>query len=229
MTGQLKLKKGDSLILEAGRIASKCYSYYRNYSDSFLLEQVSRNLSLGINKIDGSQLGLKGTSVKIYKNFHENSITVLDQITQQPCIYKDSLFLFNWIIQNDTISILGFTCQKANTYFRGRNYTAWFTNEIPVNNGPLKFGGLPGLILSIHDDKNKFYFECSSVEFLKQKLPITFEEKKYTKLTREEYRKLMQFKMADPIGFARAQGFEASSVNGEQPAKPVKYDPMELE
>ena len=31
--------------------------------------------------------------------------------------------------------------------------SAWFTPEIPVSTGPAMYGGLPGLILEINDDK----------------------------------------------------------------------------
>ena len=31
--------------------------------------------------------------------------------------------------------------------------SAWFTPEIPVSTGPSMYGGLPGLILEINDDR----------------------------------------------------------------------------
>ena len=32
-----------------------------------------------------------------------------------------------------------------------RTTTAWYTMQIPISNGPLDFGGLPGIILEIND------------------------------------------------------------------------------
>ena len=62
-----------------------------------------------------------------------------------------------WKLSNDTKLIGKFTCKKATTFFRGRQYTAWFTPEIPVPFGPWKLQGLPGLILEAYD-VNKYVF-----------------------------------------------------------------------
>ncbi|NJN33487.1 MAG: GLPGLI family protein [Saprospiraceae bacterium] len=71
---------------------------------------------------------------------------------------------FNWKIEN-TDSLIGkFKCQKATTRFRGRNYEAWFTKEVPISNGPWKFHGLPGLILEVRDDKHEVKFEFQALE-----------------------------------------------------------------
>ena len=41
---------------------------------------------------------------------------------------------------------------------RGRNYHAWFAPEIPLNEGPWKFNGLPGLILEVYDTQDHYHF-----------------------------------------------------------------------
>ena len=60
--------------------------------------------------------------------------------------------VMNWKITKESQKILGYSCYKATTKFRGREYIAWFTPDIPYNLGPWKLGGLPGLILKVEND-----------------------------------------------------------------------------
>ena len=58
-----------------------------------------------------------------------------------------------WTIFNDSIkSIENLTCLMAKGSVRGRNYTVWFTPDIPVSAGPWKLWGLPGLIVDASSD-----------------------------------------------------------------------------
>ena len=66
----------------------------------------------------------------------------------------------DWQISTDTATVLGYLCTKATTTFRGRDYVAWFTQEIPINEGPWKLHGLPGLILKAEDTAGLFRFEA---------------------------------------------------------------------
>ncbi|MDE5969330.1 MAG: GLPGLI family protein [Muribaculaceae bacterium] len=50
-----------------------------------------------------------------------------------------------WEIADETRDILGYQCFKATTDYRGRQWTAWFTPKIPMQDGPWKFCGLPVL------------------------------------------------------------------------------------
>lgn len=59
----------------------------------------------------------------------------------------------DWKILNDRKKIGKFNCRKAKGTFRGRDYTVWFTEEIPVSAGPWKLFGLPGLILEAVDSE----------------------------------------------------------------------------
>jgi len=69
-----------------------------------------------------------------------------------------------WEITNERKEILGYTALKAITFFAGRQWIAWFTEEIPIPDGPYKFHGLPGLILNISDSTNTHSFKIISVQ-----------------------------------------------------------------
>ena len=51
--------------------------------------------------------------------------------------YTSSLPKLNWqLITNSSEEILGYNVQKAETVYEGKKYYAWFSTEIPLNNGP---------------------------------------------------------------------------------------------
>lgn len=68
-----------------------------------------------------------------------------------------------WRIKSEYKTVNGLSCQRAEGYFRGRNYLVWFTEDIPVNLGPWKLNGLPGLILEAEDDKGIFFYRATRI------------------------------------------------------------------
>ncbi|WP_079240012.1 GLPGLI family protein [Chryseobacterium indologenes] len=64
-----------------------------------------------------------------------------------------------WEITNMIEKQNGYSAQKAVAEFGGRVWTAWFTKEIPLSDGPYKFSGLPGLIVKLEDDKGDYKFD----------------------------------------------------------------------
>lgn len=78
-------------------------------------------------------------------------------------IYEDAASI-KWQLTNDFKEISGYKSQKAITTFRGRNFEAWFTSEIPLAYGPWKFRGLPGLILEVYDQTGSVYFIAEHIQ-----------------------------------------------------------------
>ncbi|MFP3835658.1 GLPGLI family protein, partial [Chryseobacterium sp. SIMBA_028] len=64
--------------------------------------------------------------------------------------YKEPI-IKNWKLIDETKIINTITCKKAEVTFKGRNWTAWYSTDIPFPYGPYKFSGLPGLIIKITD------------------------------------------------------------------------------
>lgn len=88
-----------------------------------------------------------------------------DLIKDQPFIIREDLPTFNWtIINEETREIGGYTCHKATTTFRGRSYVAWFAPKIPINAGPWKLAGLPGLILEATDRSGAVQFIFAGIK-----------------------------------------------------------------
>lgn len=128
----------------------------------------------------------------------------------------------NWEFHKETLAVHGYLCHKATCHFRGRNYVAWYTKEIPVSNGPWKFGGLPGLILKVYDTQRLYTFECVKIE--KNKYPIKrYDFESYQLIDRLE---LLNFQRKLNEDFCRTVG--ARTRDGRELPPPVAYEPLEL-
>lgn len=65
----------------------------------------------------------------------------------------------NWKLVNETKIINSLACSRAEINFKGREWIAWYSIQIPFPYGPYKFGNLPGLIVKIYDKKGEYDFE----------------------------------------------------------------------
>lgn len=104
-------------------------------------------------------------------DYPKNLLTVREFVFALSFIYQENIPKILWTLTDSTKRIGRFSCQKALTTFRGRNYQAWFTTEIPVKSGPWKLHGLPGLILEVIDNKSEVKFI-----FLDIKYPVIIEK-----------------------------------------------------
>ncbi|GAB0156244.1 hypothetical protein CHRYSEOSP005_15080 [Chryseobacterium sp. Alg-005] len=75
-----------------------------------------------------------------------------------------------WKIESDTKTVATYLCKKAIGKYKGRNYIAWFTETVPIPNGPYVFKGLPGLVLEVYDTND--YISFSMVSFKKVAKPL---------------------------------------------------------
>ncbi|MGC8865191.1 MAG: GLPGLI family protein [Bacteroidales bacterium] len=124
---------------------------------------------------------------KILKYNSGNKIVYWDYIVGMGHLKYEEKLSLNWEITVDTMTILGYTVQKALVSYRGRRWEAWFAPAIPLNNGPYKFMGLPGLILKMNDTKNYFVFEAISMENPKPEDFIGLQDENFINVTREKY------------------------------------------
>src|SRR5690554_5968907 len=110
-------------------------------------------------------------STRTYKNRQKNRIYSLDQSEAygegNSILLSEDLLPQRWVIDSDTSRVLGYLCHKATAKFRGRDYEAYFTQELPVNDGPWKLYGLPGLILDAKTSDGIYHFTAIGIQKIK--------------------------------------------------------------
>ncbi len=116
---------------------------------------------------------------QIFKQYPKEKLICIDHTLDGTFRYEEELSLFNWQLSGDTATIAGYKAQKATTNFGGRSWVAWFSADLPFNDGPYKFNGLPGLIVKVHDTRNHYVFELISVEKPAKELMIDYKIKAF--------------------------------------------------
>ncbi|WP_083190008.1 GLPGLI family protein [Chryseobacterium artocarpi] len=127
------------------------------YESGFLVSDSLNILHGGTSSQHTSQ---SGQTIIRKRNSNKNKNYV--QIMMMPYYYvfetEDNI---QWKVEADTKKINNYNLQKATARFGGRNWTAWFTPDINIPEGPYKFRGLPGMVLYVEDDKKDFVYSFS--------------------------------------------------------------------
>ena len=98
---------------------------------------------------------------KLFKNFPTGKTTYVDHVFRDGFRVVEPIEQPRWeLIPDSTARILGYDCQMARCNYKGRQWLAWFTTDIPIDNGPWKLDGLPGLVLRAYDNSLHYIFDC---------------------------------------------------------------------
>ena len=228
--------RDDLLVLQIGKDISKSYSYYTFQSDSLKStpdgRKVWRELFSKAIKKDGANatnFPYKRMKAYVYKNYPQGKMTVTDGLSLQDYIYEDQLNAQNWQFVDSTKTILDYACQMATCDFRGRQWTAWFAPDIPISDGPWKFGGLPGLIMEVYDRGSQYHFTIIGLQKVENE-PIVFSEtyvgsKRFEKTNRIDFLKAQKNYLMDMNGYIQME--TGIDLSGGQPAKIMRYDLIE--
>lgn len=121
----------------------------------------------------------------VLKDNAKSVSTTYDQAGMGEYGYYDEPFSeIDWVIDEDsTKTILDYQCIMATTDYHGRRWTVWFTPEIPVQDGPWKFCGLPGLVLDASEPSGQHYFSVTGIEASTQPIYPLFSTE-YEKMNR---------------------------------------------
>lgn len=158
----------------------------------------------------------------VYKNYPQKGMLTFTEKIMVDYIYEETMETLKWnIVPKETSTVAGYRCQKAQTHFRGRVWYAWFAEELPINDGPWKLWGLPGLILKAEDEKKDFSFECIQIE--KKNEDMVMPKRKYIKCSPKRLKEIYILNGKDPNAYLRQLGQETwpgYDANGKE----LKYN-----
>ncbi len=102
---------------------------------------------------------------RVNKTSNSDQIEFITKVSESNYLVKQTINL-NWKLHPEYITVLNYKAQKATTEFGGRKWIAWFAKDIPFQDGPYKFRGLPGLIVKIEDETKSHLFELKGIKNL---------------------------------------------------------------
>ena len=195
----LETKMSELMVLDIDKKGSKYYSEYVFQNDSIMDAQFKKNIAAHSNDIipmSGKQ-GVVGYKVlKSYPDFKINHIVTLDMT-----LYNASQQVkIDWKILPNKEKIGEWNVQKAEADFAGRHWIAWFSTDIPIQEGPYKFYGLPGLIVKVEDQSGFHKMELKGIsKNVLERDVLAFEFEKAIDLDYKKYQTVYKKYRKDPM------------------------------
>lgn len=160
------------------------YIYSNQISKQELISKTNTSIDTilvddrGLNDLPSEKIEviIKAHKAVHYKNYAINIYRLenerLDEnLSKKNTSIKDTIPYYQWSFINESQTVAGYKCKKATTLKSIGNLqtiTAWYCEDIPINDGPMDFSGLPGLILQIEIGNNTLV-KFENLKFLNNK------------------------------------------------------------
>jgi GLPGLI family protein len=158
----------------------------------------------------GMRMMMRRMVPTVYRDLEKNRVLEESDFFGKSFLVDDVPMTYAWKVTGQQKIIGSFPCISAttvdSTMGRARNITAWFTPAIPVQAGPMSYGGLPGLILEVDVNNGSMVMTASEIKMGKLESDAIKVPEKGKRVSREEYRKIVRDKMK-----------EMQEMNGGQP------------
>lgn len=213
-------------ILQIGKDYSKFVDNNKVKTDS-LDREFSKFDKVGAKEFNLLMANRPRWNLEVLKNKETRSNTISDK-AYSLYQYEETQPTIDWKIGNNTKEILGYQCREATAKYRGRNYTAYFAQELPFSDGPHQFVGLPGLILEVYDNKEHFHFKAVGIDKNPHHIYLREVEDKY-KTTRKKFRLAQKSFHQNPEFHIKGEAYNADGSRIEVKSKELPYNPIELE
>lgn len=225
-TGRLEDNiSSDNMLLQIGPGGMSKFSSYRNLTVDSILMRSSRE-----QIVDAAIEGKLSTGefMTIYKNHPSGRLTHTEKICEDWFRYDEEMPALDWELTDSVTTVLGYECRSAVCSFRGRRWTVFYAEDIPIADGPWKLHGLPGLIMKASDEKRHYTFECIGIKS-KADRPITIYKVPFNDVSRRDYYDTRHRYEVNPYAYFEATTGGSVTVTDENGnPTPDAYDPIEL-
>lgn len=154
------------------------------------LEHESGNMSFKVKTVSSG-----GKNI-LFKDLEKGEILNQQNFFGRDFLIKGSLSEMKWKIVNEQKEILGRLCQKAELVDTTNTF-AWFALDIPVSNGPGRYGQLPGMILEVSSDDGKHIITAEEISFELGEEDGIERPKKGKKVSQEKFDKIVEERMEE--------------------------------
>lgn len=221
-------EQNHQMILLANSTYSKFYNPITEYLDS--LESTPRGKDV-YNQMKMAAITARNIkdvpsrTVPMYVFKHKDSDTeVFDGNVTLMFRYTEPYESQKWEICDSSKNILGYDCIMASTDYHGRHWNVWFTLDIPIQDGPWKLSGLPGLILEATENSGQHQFTATGINATKKQITPNLGADHYERTNRIEMLKTLRKFEDDPIsGLSAAMGVKITARGDFQVNKSLDF------
>ena len=119
---------------------------------------------------EGNKVSNRSMDLHVLSYFETGRSVVTQALNFDHYRYEEEMIRPEWIIDESvTETKSGYTCHKATADYLGREWTVWYTPEVPTPAGPWKLWGLPGLIVEASEADGIYSFSLSSFATMDEK------------------------------------------------------------
>lgn len=174
------------------------------------------------------ELPRRDGSYYVVKSMPDNKLLHYDSAGMDKYFYEEQPGEWNWEIGGAVKGILGYECIEATTEFHGRKWTAWFAPEIPLQDGPWKLCGLPGLILEAVEEKGHHSFIADGMVKSNQIMYPIYDKDRYESINRLDMLKSLRNYRDNSNSIAKASTGGMLDLGPDAPVQ-TEYDFLETD
>jgi GLPGLI family protein len=185
--------KMKAIVPEAGTVKQQLFF---NVNESLYkpVEEEEEDFESG-----GVRIRFGGSGMEIYTD-KTNTLRITQQeFMGRNYLIEDTLKVVPWKFGAGMKTILGYECRQAclqdESGDQKREITAWYTDQIRLFLGPEIFNSLPGTVLAVDVNNGERVIVAIDIQFRPLKKNELKAPRSGTRITQEEFRKIMEEQM----------------------------------